>query len=159
VEAAGWPSPDAPTQDDLDEPTAPPLHGKTHPPADMDRAKPSLDDEVQVYHHPSIDAAVTEFGVDPDVADAAADLAGDLGATFLSGATRGQDMSDVTLSAEDAEESEVPLLLDEPMGEEISEEPVRRARVPAPPRSTTRARGSRPPSRGGVKRHHRRPPR
>jgi len=120
-------------------------------------AKPSLDDEVQVYHHPPIDAAVTEFGVDPDAADAAADLAGDLGATFLSGATRGQDMSDVAMSAEDMEESEVPLLLDEPLDDELGEEPPRRPRALAPARSAHRVRGARPPARAGVKRHRRRP--
>ncbi len=122
-----------PIVDDLEPFVAPPLHGKAHPPDEMDEATPTLDDEQRGYrHHPS-DAGTTEFGYDPEAADAAADLAGELGATFLSGATRGEDMSDVTTSMEDREEGELPFVLDEE-----SEGP------PAPaPRPTRRPRGRR----------------
>jgi hypothetical protein len=120
--------------DDIDESTAPPLHGKTNPPAEMDGAKPSLDDEVQVYHHSPSEPA-THFGFDPDAADAAADLAGELGATFLAGATRGEDMSEVTLS-ENEDENEVPLVLEEAPGEDEGGESL-----PLPRRRRRRPRG------------------
>jgi hypothetical protein len=98
--------------DDLDEFVAPPLHGKAHPPAEMDEVTPSFDDEVTRYHRPH-DVGASVFGFDPDAADAAADLAGDLGSTFLSGATNGQDMSDVAMTQGDQEESELPLVIEE----------------------------------------------
>jgi hypothetical protein len=99
-----------PITDDLEPRAAPPLHGKAHPPAEMDRAVPTLDDEVALYHRPG-DSGSSGFGFDPDAADAAADLAGDLGATFLAGATFGEDMTDADLSP--PEENECPLVLDE----------------------------------------------
>jgi hypothetical protein len=102
--------PALPITDDLEPRAAPPLHGKAHPPAEMDRAVPTLDDEVALYHRPG-DSGCSGFGFDPEAADAAADLAGDLGATFLAGATFGEDMSDDDLSP--PEESELPLVLDE----------------------------------------------
>ena len=105
--------------EDLDESAAPPLHGKVDPPGEMDDAKPSLDDEVQVYHHHPASSAATVFGFDPDAADAAADLAGELGATFLSGATLGEDPSDAT-DDEARVESDVPFLIEEEPGEEIA---------------------------------------
>ncbi len=88
----------------------------------MDEAAPSLDDEVALYHHPR-DEGASGFGFDPDAADAAADLAGDLGATFLSGATRGEDMSDLAMSAEGGED-ELPLVLDEGIEESPPEAPA-----------------------------------
>lgn len=118
--------PPPPEFDESDE--APPLRGKTHPPAEMGDAKPSLEDEVQVYHEHPNDHAATEFGVDPDAADAAADLAGDLGATFLMGATRGEDMSDVVMAMEDREENDLPFLIEEEPGEPGEQEAPARPR-------------------------------
>lgn len=107
----------SPLAGDVDELAAPPLPGKLHPPEDMDEATPTLDDETRHYrHHPS-DAGTTEFGFDPDAADAAADLAGDLGSAFLEGATRGEDISDVAASR-DIDADELPLVLDE-SGDEV----------------------------------------
>lgn len=98
---------------DQEEFTCPPLHGKVHPPAEMGDATPTLDDEVRNYHHHPNDAGVTEFGFDPEAADAAADLAGDLGSQFLEGATRGEDLSSRVLDDEDRSESELPFLIDD----------------------------------------------
>lgn len=110
-----------PAMGDLDELSAPPLPGKQHPPEDMDEATPTLDDEARSYrHHPS-DAGATEFGFDPEAADAAADLAGDLGSAFLEGATRGEDLSDVAASR-DLDEDDLPLVLDESGGEIVDED-------------------------------------
>src|SRR5262245_60076328 len=108
----GRAEPPLPITDDLEPMVAPPLHGKAHPPSEMDEAVPTLDDEVSLYHRPR-DARRSAFGFDPDAADAAADMAGDLGTSFLSGATRGDDMSDVTFSREDEEESDLPLVIEE----------------------------------------------
>ncbi len=66
---------------------------------------PTLDDEVRGYHHHPNDAGCTEFEVNLDAADAAADLASDLGAEFLEGAARGQDVSDVVMSHDDDDET------------------------------------------------------
>jgi hypothetical protein len=107
----GRAQPPVPNAVDLDKRAAPPLHGKAHPPAEMDEATPSFDDEVTRYHQPR-DVGGSAFAFDPDAADAAADLAGDLGATFLSGATHGQDMSDVRMTHEDEEEDELPLVIE-----------------------------------------------
>ena len=105
----------------------------------MDDATPSLDDEVSLYHQPG-DARTSGFGYYPDAADAAADLAGDLGATFLSGATRGEDESDIISSLEDRDEGYASVAL----GEENLPKPARaRARnrksqrAPAPPARPT----------------------
>lgn len=114
--------------DDLDEVVSPPRHGKTHPPGDMDDATPTLDDEVRSYHHHPSDSGTTAFGFDPEAADAAADLAGDLGSAFLEGATRGEDMSDLAAQRSDLDEEELPLLLDEEGEEAVEEEdPAARA--------------------------------
>lgn len=109
--------------DDLDEDAAPPVPAKIHPRDEMDEATPALDDEIRRYHHHPNDAGTTEFGFDPDAADAAADLAGDLGSAFLEGATRGEDMSDLAAMLDDRPDDELPLLLDEE-GEEAVEEDV-----------------------------------
>lgn len=107
----GRAEPPVPITDDLEEFVAPPLPGKIHPPEEMDEATPTLDDEKRRYRHHPNDAGAVEFGFDPEAADAAADLAGDLGSAFLSGATRGEDMSSVT--ADERPEDELPLVLDE----------------------------------------------
>lgn len=121
----GRAEPPLPITDDLEAFVVPPLRGKAHPPAEMDEATPTLDDEKRSYHHHPSDAGTTEFGFDPDAADAAADLAGELGSTFLSGATRGEDMSDVITQAEG--ENDLPMILDE-----VDEE---RGSIVEPPRS------------------------
>jgi hypothetical protein len=112
----GRAEPPVPILDDLERFVAPPLRGKAHPPGDMDGAKPTLDDEQRRYHHHPNDAGSTEFGYDPEAADAAADLAGDMGQSFLEGATRGDDVSDIVAMASDAAEDELPLLLEEMEG-------------------------------------------
>jgi hypothetical protein len=105
-----------PLPSDLDELEAPPIPGKVHPSAEISDAVPTLDDDVRNYrHHPNEPGSI-EFGVDPYAADAAADLAGDLGSEFIEGATRGQDMSDVLMNRDD-QEAELPLLYtDETLG-------------------------------------------
>jgi hypothetical protein len=118
----GRAEPPFPILDDLDDEGRPPLAGKTHPREDMDEMTPTLDDERRHYaHHPN-DAGSVEFGFEPEAADAAADLAGDLGATFLEGATRGEDMSDVEATHSDADEDELTLILDEDGAEAVDEE-------------------------------------
>jgi hypothetical protein len=92
---------------------APPLHGKTDPPAEMDEAYPTLDDERRGYHHHPNDTATTEFEYDPLVGDAAADLAGDFGSQFLEGATRGEDMSERIAGLDDDADGALDMLLDE----------------------------------------------
>jgi len=111
-----------PILDDLGDEGRPPLHGKVHPRGDMDEVTPTLDDERRRYaHHPS-DAGAIEFGFEPESADAAADLAGELGATFLAGATRGEDMSDLEMTRSDTGDEELTLLIDEDGAEAIAEE-------------------------------------
>jgi hypothetical protein len=91
---------------------APPLHGKVCPRTEMGDATPSLDDAARRNpHHPN-DGGTTTFAFDPEAADAAADLAGELGATFLEGATRGEDVSDLAMEMEDREVDDVPYLVD-----------------------------------------------
>jgi hypothetical protein len=108
-----------PLEDEIDllgdpsELTRPPLHGKVHPPAEMNDATPTLDDEVRHYRHHPNDAGATEFGFDPEAADAAADLAGDLGSQFLEGATRGEDLSSRVLDDEDRADSELPFIIED----------------------------------------------
>lgn len=107
--------------EDPDDLSSPPLAGKSHPPDAMDDVTPTHDDEVRSYHHHPNDAGTTEFGFDPEAADAAADLAGELGSAFLEGATRGEDMSELSLMAGDREDEDLPMLLDEdeePMSED-----------------------------------------
>jgi hypothetical protein len=101
----------APTLFDLDDLESPPLSSKVHPSAELSDAVPTLDDEVRDYHHHPNEPGSIEFDVNPYAGDAAADLAGDLGSEFLEGATRGQDISDVLMSHDDAE-GELPYLLD-----------------------------------------------
>lgn len=105
--------PPVPLTDDLEELVAPPLAAKTHPREDMDEVKPSLDDESRRHRHHPNDAGTTRFSVDPEAADAAADLAGDLGSSFLEGATRGEDLSEVEIELEERQDSELPFLIEE----------------------------------------------
>ena len=129
----GRAEPPVPIVDDLEELVAPPLAGKLHPRDEMDDATPSLDDEVRRYRHHPNDAGGIEFGVDPDAADAAADLAGDLGSAFLAGATRGEDMSDLAMMADDRADDELPLVLDENAEEPVEDErPPRQRRARRP---------------------------
>jgi hypothetical protein len=106
----------------------------------MDEATPSLDDEVTRFHRPR-DESSTMFGFYPEAADAAADLAGDLGSTFLEGATRGEDMSEVAMSNEDREiDNDLPLVLDEDqvgsLGDESRLPPIARAARSRPHRGS-----------------------
>ena len=118
----------------------PPLHGKTDPPAEMDEAYPTLDDERRSYHHHPNESATTEFAFDPLAGDAAADLAGDFGSQFLEGATRGEDMSERALALEDDSDTPLDLLLDEE-DLEAENEPIEEIdEAPAPPRSSPRRR-------------------
>lgn len=121
---------DEPFIDMLDAAAAPPLRGKVNPRSEISDVIPTLDDEVRGYHHHPNDAGCTEFEVNPDAADAAADLASDLGAEFLEGATRGQDISDVVMSHDD-DDGDLPYLLEdedvesvEPDAEGEDEQPV-----------------------------------
>lgn len=110
-----------------DEFEAPPIRGKEHPSAALSDAVPTLDDESRNYHHHPNESGVVDFDVDPYAADAAADLAGDLGSEFLEGATRGQDMSDVMMTRDD-QEGEAGFLYEEEMlgGPEEEEEEAER---------------------------------
>ncbi|MGK3962964.1 hypothetical protein WMF38_02090 [Sorangium sp. So ce118] len=101
---------DDPFGDMMDAGAAPPLRGKANPRSELSDVVPTLDDESRGYHHHPNDAGCTEFEVNPDAADAAADLASDLGAEFLEGATRGQDISDVAMSHDD---DDLPYLLED----------------------------------------------
>jgi hypothetical protein len=100
-----------PTLFDFDEIESPPLSGKVHPSAELSDAVPTLDDEVRDYRHHPNESGSVEFDVNPYSGDAAADLASDFGSEFLEGATRGQDLSDVIMSHDDAA-GELPSLLD-----------------------------------------------
>jgi hypothetical protein len=120
----------APLSEDFeDDHVAPPMRGKTNPRGDMEDAVPTLDDEHRSYHHHPQDTAGVLFGFDPIAADAAADLAGELGSQFLEGATRAQDMSERVVEAEDEEEAAgAPFGIDEELGAaDESEEMVRSA--------------------------------
>lgn len=106
---------------------APPLAGKLHPPADMEFVVPSSDDARRMNRRD-----YTEFDVDPVAADAAADLAGDLGVQFLEGALDGEETMEHTSGAD-----RKLRLYDEvidTMHEEttLDEELADMARVPAP---------------------------
>jgi hypothetical protein len=111
-EAAPEDQRDSFTFDNLMDQATPPLAGKTHPRDAMDEAVPTLDDSDRVFlHHPN--QPIGEgFSYDPVSADAAADMAGDLGAEFLEGATRGRDMSDMILS-EDERNEETPFIVED----------------------------------------------
>lgn len=86
----------------------------------MDEMVPTLDDSDRIFpHHPN-EPVGERFSFDPESADAAADLAGELGADFVEGATRGRDMSDVILSEEEERLNETPFLV-ETIGEEGEE--------------------------------------
>jgi hypothetical protein len=128
----GRAEPPLPITDDLESGVSPPRPGKAHPPDDMDEVKPSLDDERRRHRHHPNDGGTTRFGFDPEAADAAADLAGELGATFLEGATRGEDMSDLAMEADAREESELPFVIGE------DEEQEAAPAVPAPRRARRR---------------------
>jgi hypothetical protein len=135
-----------------DEFGAPPLHGKMHP-HDMHFIVPTIDDSHHP-HHPN-EAMSSEFDVDPDASDAAADLAGDLGAQFLEGITYGEDMSERALEDAEALENELPYLVEEmPTGPVVSVSPEELERAiarseddspapapsePAPPRRAKRS--------------------
>ncbi len=107
--------------EDLDEDVAPPLPSKARPRREMARAIATLEDEARSHrHHPS-DTAGVEVSIDPGAADAAADLAGDLGANWLEGATCGEDAADLRHDRDD--DAELPLVLDE-----AGPWPTRRAR-------------------------------
>lgn len=109
--------------DDEDRFTRPPLRGKATPHRDMGNVTPTLDDPRRDYHHHPNDPATTDFDVDPDAADAAADLAGDLGAQFLEGATMVEDMSErAIIDADASEEAELPYLFEESMEEDELED-------------------------------------
>ncbi|WP_437728993.1 hypothetical protein [Sorangium sp. So ce861] len=121
---------DEPFADVIDAAAAPPLRGKVRPRSELSDVIPTLDDEVRGYHHHPNDAGCTEFEVNPDAADAAADLASDLGAEFLEGATKGQDISDVVMSHDD-DDGDLPYLLEDeevesvdPDADEDDEQPV-----------------------------------
>lgn len=119
---------DEPHLESLDELDAPPISGKVHPSADLSDVIPTLDDEVRDYHHHPNEPGAVGFDVSPYSADAAADMAGDLGSEFLEGATRGQDMSDLIMSRDDAE-GELPFVIDTVAMDEPSdddEEPLPR---------------------------------
>ena len=101
-------------EDDDLEASAPPLSGKVHPPHEMGFIVPALDDD-EVFshpHHPN-DSGVAEFAVNPDAADAARDLAGDLGAQFLEGVTFGEEVSERAIEDAEANDAELPFLLEQ----------------------------------------------
>jgi len=107
--------------EDRDEFSAPPLAGKVHPREAMDEMVPTLDDSDRLFRHHPNDQVSEGFSFDPESADAAADLAGDLGAEFLEGATEGRDMSDVIFS-DDRNDEDTYIVEDySEEGEEIEE--------------------------------------
>ena len=67
-----------PEADDQDEFSAPPIAGKEHPPDAMDEMVPTLDDSHRMFRHHPNEPVSEGFSFDPQGADAAADLAGDL---------------------------------------------------------------------------------
>lgn len=83
----------------------------------MDDVVPTLDDSDRTFpHHPN-EPIHEGFSFDPVAADAAADLAGELSADFIAGATSGRDMSDVILSEEGTEGIEEDMIVGQ-MGDE-----------------------------------------
>lgn len=83
----------------------------------MDDVVPTLDDSDRYFFHHPNEPVGEGFSFDPESADAAADLAGELGADFVEGATNGRDMSDVMFSEEEQDMiNETPFVVDT-MGE------------------------------------------
>ncbi|EYF08011.1 Hypothetical protein CAP_7033 [Chondromyces apiculatus DSM 436] len=80
---------------------APPLRGKENFGPELSDAVPTLDDDVRSYRHHPNEAGSIVFDVNPHAGDAAADLASELGAEFLEGATRAQDVSDLHMMHEE----------------------------------------------------------
>jgi hypothetical protein len=64
------------------------------------------------------DPNVAVFDFDPGHADAAEDLAGELGIQFVEGATRVEDLSDRVVAVEVVEESEVGMIIEDELGPE-----------------------------------------
>lgn len=90
----------------------------------MDDVVPTLDDSDREFHHHPNEPVSEGFFFDPGNADAAADLAGELGADFVEGATRGRNMSDVMLSEDEdvgGESSFVVEMIDESDEADIEE--------------------------------------
>lgn len=115
--------------DELDESSGPPIPGKVNPRAAMDDVVPTLDDSDRPYRHHPNESGSEALTFDPENADAAADLAAELGADFLEGATRGRNMSDVILSEEADAMNETSFILEpaddgDESNEELDEEPV-----------------------------------
>lgn len=108
--------------DELDESIAPPIAAKDQPANVMDDVVPTLDDSDRTLHHHPNEPISEGFTSDPIAADAAADLAGELSADFIEGATGGRDRSDVILSEEGTEGIEEDMIVGE-MGDENDGEP------------------------------------
>ena len=110
------------TADEDLEASAPPLAGKVHPPHEMRFVVPAPNDEDAPHpHHPN-DSGVADFEVNPDAADAARDLAGDLGAQFLEGVTFGEDVSERAIEDAEANDAELPFLIDHEAAEVVVED-------------------------------------
>lgn len=62
------------------------------------------DDEVLARHRAHEESAVASFHPDPELGDAAADLAEELGRSFVESATRVSDVSEIAIPEETAEE-------------------------------------------------------
>jgi hypothetical protein len=60
----------------------------------------SSDDEIAEHHLGPLEEASASFRPDPDAGDAGADLADELGRSFLESATTGEDMSELENSEE-----------------------------------------------------------
>ena len=86
--------------------------------------------------------------MNPDVADAARDLAGDLGAQFLEGVTFGEDVSERAIEDAEANDAELPFLFEaEPSQLVVDEETEPRERSPSREpdrRRSTSVQGSKP---------------
>jgi hypothetical protein len=110
---------------DADENESPPLHGKSNPKSDMGFVELSSDDDTRnLRHHPN-DSGVVDFEVDPDRADAAADLAGDLGMTFLEAAVEGEETTEHVVGEPERASEQKSFLFDEEtegMYEEVLDE-------------------------------------
>jgi hypothetical protein len=100
---------------------------------------PDDNDVFSHPHHPN-DSGVAEFAVNPDAADAARDLAGDLGAQFLEGVTFGEDVSERAIEDAEANDAELPFLLepeasDPIMDDDLEPAPIARKRRHRPARA------------------------
>jgi hypothetical protein len=115
----------------MDKYEAPPLPGKSHPPGDMGFVVPSSDDARRVNLRD-----YTEFEVDPVAADAAADLAGELGVQFLEGAIDGEEATEHTSGEPGRASDPRQFLFDEQTDgmyeESMDEESIGVESVPAP---------------------------